>query len=131
MRGRLIVLTVLALLVPAGAASAHQGTSQGAPARGGSMKLCLEGVYFVSHQAVTVPGRPMQVHGAVWPFVRGQKVTLVASIGHSVIGRYTTWIYPSKNGRYGIFTKTFKTGLTGAVTVTAVHSKNTRMKGFG
>jgi L,D-transpeptidase catalytic domain len=131
MRGRLIVLTLLALLVPAGVASAHKGTPKVAPVKAGSMKLYLGGVYFVGHQAVTVPGRPMQVRGAVWPFMKGQKVTLVASIGHSVIGRYTSWIYPSKNGRYGVFAKSFKTGLTGAVTVSAVHTKNKLLKGFG
>jgi hypothetical protein len=133
MRGRLLASTLVALLVPAGVASAATGAhkSRSTTAKSGSMKLYLQGVYFVGHQAVTVPGRPMEVHGAVWPLVRGQKVTLQASIGHQVIGHYNAWIRPSKNGRYGVFTRTFKTGLTGGVTVTAVHARDKAMQGFG
>jgi hypothetical protein len=121
-------LTLLALLIPVGVASAHKSA---VAAKSGSVKLYLNGVYFVSHQAVTVPGRAMEVHGVVWPFMKDQKVTLVASIGHQVIKRYTTWIYPSKNGRYGVFTKSFKSGLTGDVAVTAVHARDAALKGFG
>jgi hypothetical protein len=130
MRGRLIGFTLIALLVPASLAAAKSAPTA-TTAKSGSMKLYLPNAYFVSKHAVIVPGRAQRVHGVVWPFMKDQKVTLVASIGKSVIGRYTTWIYPSKNGHYGIFSESFKTSLTGDVTVTAVHARNNVLKGFG
>jgi lipoprotein-anchoring transpeptidase ErfK/SrfK len=63
--------------------------------------------------------------------VKGQKVTITASIGKHVIGRDTSWIYSSKNGRFGYFNESFKTSLTGNVTITAVHAANKTLKGFG
>jgi peptidoglycan hydrolase-like protein with peptidoglycan-binding domain len=131
MRGRLLALTLVALLVPAGVATAATGAHKSTSERSGSMKLYLQGVYFVGHQAVTVANRPMQVRGVVWPFVRGQKVTLVASIGKHVIQRYSTWVRPSKNGSHGVFTKTFQSSSTGGVTVTAVHARDKALKSFG
>jgi lipoprotein-anchoring transpeptidase ErfK/SrfK len=124
-------LTLLALLIPAGAASAHKRVGSKPAARGGAVKLYLSHAFFVGQQAVITPARTQQMHGVVWPFVKGQKVTVTASIGKQVIGRYTRWIRPSKSGRYGVFNAGFKTSLVGQVAVTAVHKRDQALKGFG
>src|ERR1700690_1665784 len=111
MRGRLIGLMLVALLVPVSVAAAKGGSpatpAKGGPAataaKGGSMKLLLPNAYFVHKSAVIVPNRYQRVHGDVWPYLKDQKGTVTRSIGKHVIGRETSWIYPSKNKRYGVF----------------------------
>jgi peptidoglycan hydrolase-like protein with peptidoglycan-binding domain len=140
-RGRLATSILIALLVPVASAGAAT-TTTAAKAKTvaakaitkqvkGSMKLYLPDAFFVNRDAVIVPNRAIHVRGVVWPYVRGQKVTLKASIGSHVIGTVHSWIYPSKNGRYGKFTESFRTSMTGDVTVAAAHAKTATMKGFG
>jgi hypothetical protein len=135
-RGLLAASMLIALLAPIASASAATTAGKTKQVKHvkqakGSMKLYLPDAYFVNHDAVMVPNRTIHVHGVVWPYVRGQKVTLTASIGSHVIGSFHTWIYQSKNGRYGQFFESLKTSLTGNVTVAATHAKDPAMKGFG
>jgi hypothetical protein len=130
MRGRVLGLMLIVLLVPASVAAAKTAPIAKA-AKGASMRLVLNDAYFVGHSAVIVPNRYQRVHGVVSSYVKGQKVTITASIGKHVIGRDTSWIYSSKNGRFGYFNESFKTSLTGNVTITALHAANKTLKGFG
>jgi hypothetical protein len=135
-RGRLAASILIALLVPvasAGAATTTTTTATVAKAKTtagktetkqvkGSMKLYLPDAFFVNHDAVMVPNRAINVRGVVWPYVHGQKVTLKASIGSHVIGTFHS---------YGKFEESFRTSMTGNVTVAAAHAKTAAMKGFG
>jgi hypothetical protein len=96
----------------------------------GSAKLSLPGIFVVAHQAVTTPGRRVQIAGVVRPFVPGQWVEIRASVGHRLIKRERLRIKPSPNHSYGRFVETLASPSAGEVVVSATHARSAQMGGF-
>jgi hypothetical protein len=148
---RLITAVAVALLAPAGAAFAADTSTlplptttttpaptpkpkpkpkpKPAPAKGAA-KLFLPGIYAVSKQAVTIPGRPVRFNGVVRPFVAGQWVNVKVSMGKKVIKHWRLRVKPSKGGAYGQFSETVKAPSAGTLTVTVGHDRTAQQVGF-
>ncbi|HEY2770525.1 MAG TPA: L,D-transpeptidase [Solirubrobacteraceae bacterium] len=143
---RLIPAIAVALLAPAGTAFAA-GTStlplpttttptptpkpkpKAAPAKGAA-KIFLPGIYSVSKQSVTVPGRPVRFNGVVRPYVAGQWVTVKATMGKKTLKHWRLRVKPSKGGSYGQFSETVKAPSAGGVTITVSHDRTAQQVGF-
>jgi hypothetical protein len=100
------------------------------PAVKGTETMFLPGVLVVHRDAVTVPGRTIQVHGIVRPYVPGQWVTFKAVVGNKVLRSTKLRLKPSKSHTYGEFTFPVTSTHTGLVTITAAHQKTAQMGGF-
>jgi hypothetical protein len=145
---RLIPTVTIALLAPAGAALAA-GTStlplpttttpvptpkpksapKPPPAKGAA-KIFLPGIYVVSKQPVTIPGRPTRFNGVVRPYVAGQWVTVKATMGKKVLGHWRLRVKPVKGKSYGRFSETVKAPRPGGVTITVAHDRTAQQVGF-
>jgi hypothetical protein len=101
-----------------------------APAARGAAKVFLPGIFVVSRQPVTIPGRGVRFNGVVRPFVPGQWVTVRAFIGRKQIKRWRLRIKPSKNHAYGQFSETLKSPTTGTVVVRVTHARTRQQVGF-
>jgi hypothetical protein len=96
----------------------------------GGMTLYLPDAFFVSHQAVTVPGRVIHVGGVVRPYVPGQWVNVKVFQGSHKVKIDRLRIKPSKNGKYGIFTEKLSVPRAGNTAVTIAHKKDAQQVGF-
>jgi hypothetical protein len=125
-----------AALAPAAAAGAASTGTTGTTGKtavkpvAASAKLYLPTIFALGHNAVTVPGRPVQVAGFVRPYVPGQRVEVRSFLGSKLIKRDLLRIKPSSGGRIGKFTEIVKTAGVGIVTVKVVHSPTKLMSGF-
>jgi hypothetical protein len=136
---RILMLSVLAVLLPATAAAADTAPTTSTtpstappptpPARG-AVKLSLPDIFVVAHHNVTVPGRRVHVAGVVRPFVPGQSVTVKGFIGRRLIGHDRVLVRPSKNHRYGTFSAALVSRRVGQVVVSAVHDKTPQQVAF-
>ena len=69
----------------------------------GSVRLYLPHAFFVHHNALTIPGRGMDVNGVVTPYVPGQHVTLLANLGSRRVARVKLALKPSRNHHFSYF----------------------------
>jgi hypothetical protein len=148
---RLIPVVAVALLAPAGAASAA-GTStlplptttttpaptpkpkpksqpKPPPAKGAA-KIFLPGIFVVSKQPVTIPGRPVRFNGVVRPYVAGQWANVKATQGKKVLGHWRLRLKPQKGGAFGQFSETVKAPSAGGITITVSHDRTDQQVGF-
>lgn len=107
---------------PASAATA-------APAKA-AVRLSIHGAFVVHGSAVTVPGRRFAVTGVIAPYVPGQMVNVIATIGRHRIKGDSLRIKPSGNGRAGSFTENLRSPAAGSVRVTVTHHRTAQMVGF-
>jgi hypothetical protein len=122
----LVALLMLGAMAPA--AMADSGTAQ--PPAKASVQLTLPDVFFVQHQAVTVPKRLIHVHGVVRPYVAGQVVNVRISLGSRTFKTDHLRVRPSPGGRYGQFTETFRAPGVGHVKVEVGHQRTSEMLSF-
>jgi hypothetical protein len=100
-----------------------------APAKS-QARLFVKDAFFVSRNAVTVPGRLMHVDGIVRPYVAGQWVDVKTTLGRRTIKTDRLRVKPAGHGRYGTFTEKVKASGTGILRVTVIHSRTPQMLGF-
>jgi L,D-transpeptidase catalytic domain len=93
-------------------------------------KIYLPNAYFVSGGAYTIPGRGVDVHGVVFPYVPGQHVTLTATVGSTRISQVRLNLRPSKNRHFVYFTYRVKSPSAGAIHIKVVHKRTSKMLGF-
>jgi hypothetical protein len=152
---RLVLLVLVALIVPASALADTTSTTttttpipvipppskpkpvkpkpakpKPAPAAKGSVSLFLPSVFVVNKQPVTIPGRGVQFHGIVRPFVPGQWAVIKATSSGKLIKRYRLRIKPSKNHSYGEFSQRVVTNSVGTVTLAVSHDRTPQQVGF-
>jgi hypothetical protein len=93
-------------------------------------KLYLLNAFIVHRNAVTVPGRTLEVGGVVRPYVPGQWVVVKTFVGHQRIKSDRLRLKPSKSGAYGRFTEKVKITRAGIVRVKVSHARTPQMLGF-
>lgn len=129
-RGLLLCLTTLSAVVAGGIlAPGLASAARAAPVRA-AVRLTLQGAFVVHGHAVTVPGRRFAVTGAMSPYVPGQTVSVVTTLGSHRIKRDQLRLKPSANGRTGAFTETLRSPAAGIVRITVTHHRTARMFGF-
>ncbi|MFZ0040490.1 MAG: L,D-transpeptidase [Solirubrobacteraceae bacterium] len=92
--------------------------------------LSLSHAYFVHKNALTLPGRVVEVQGVVKPYVAGQWVQIVATINRKGFKTDKLRIKPSANGTSGVFTEKISARHAGIVRVVASHARTAQMLGF-
>ncbi len=92
--------------------------------------LYLSKAFSLGHQAVTVPGREVLVTGVVRPYVPGQRVLLVASVGRRRFKTVVLRLKPSRRKVYGGFTWPLRSPRPGPVSVRVVHDSSSGMLAF-
>ena len=110
-------------LIPAVAAAATP------PVRA-TTRLVLDNVFTVAGNTVTVPGRAVEVQGTVTPYVPGQHVSVLATVGAQRFKTDRLAIKPAQGGRIGRFTETLRSPATGIVRVRVTHTRSARLAGF-
>jgi hypothetical protein len=134
----LLVIGLTGLLVASamGATSkARASTATSSPSTSGQsprarVKLYLDDTFFVSRQAVTVPGRIVHVGGVARPYVPGQVVTVRAFLGRRLIQSGRFRLKESRDHTYGSFTDTLRSPGVGEVTVIVKHAATSSMDAF-
>jgi hypothetical protein len=129
MRRVLLALTLataaLSLWLSAGPAFAA-GASPAVP---GHARLYLTGAFFVHRDAVTVPGREVEVEGFVRPYVPGQVVAVTSSVGRHKFKTDRLRVKPAGTG-IGAFTERLRSPAPGIVRVQVTHRATAQMGGF-
>ncbi len=120
-----LTTAVVALGPAAGGASA---ATSGAAVRG-QARLYLDGAFFVGRNAVTVPGRTVDVQGFVRPYVAGQTVEVKAYVGSRLFKTDRLRVKPSRPG-VGAFTERLRSPAAGIVRVKVTHPRTRQMRGF-
>ncbi|PZS12801.1 MAG: hypothetical protein DLM64_04000 [Solirubrobacterales bacterium] len=123
----LFVAVAATLAVAAATATAATPTTSATPvarsaAAQGSMRLYLQGVFFVKGNAVTVPRRAVVLDGVLRPYVAGQSVTVRAFLGHRLIATRSLTVEPSRSQAYGHFSTALSSPGPGNVTVRVTHA---------
>lgn len=95
----------------------------------GQAHLYLSGAFFVHRDAVTVPGRTVEVQGFVRPYVPGQTVEVTAQVGGRRFKRDRLRIKPAGPG-VGAFTERLRSPVAGIVHVKVTHRRTPQMRGF-
>ncbi len=99
-----------------------------APAPPGHLTLALRYGFALEHQIVTVPGRGLNVHGEVRPYVPGQTVTVKAWL-HGKLIKSAKLRVVRVHG-YGLFVETISSRDPGEVTVLVAHSATSAQAAF-
>ena len=126
MRRRLLLLICAALMV----AAATSATASAAAPAAATPTLYLHDAYYVHGNAVTVPGRAFAVQGVVRPYVSGQRVRVVTTLGRRRIKNDVLRVKPLAGGRAGAFTETVRSPAAGLARVTVTHQRSAQMVGF-
>jgi L,D-transpeptidase catalytic domain len=131
MRRRLLIsLTALSAALAVGIlAPGLASAATAAPARA-AVRLSIQGAFVVHGNDVTVPGRGFAVTGVMSPYVPGQTVNVVTTIGSHRIKRDLLRLKPSASGRRGAFTETLRSPAAGIVRITVTHRRTAQMLGF-
>ena len=95
-----------------------------------TLALSVPDAFLVNHHLVTVPGRIVQVHGVVKPYVAGQWVLVQDSVNGKVFKTDHLRIQPAPGGHNGEFTETLSSPKAGHVTVQVGHTRNTALGGM-
>src|SRR5436309_1747611 len=93
-------------------------------------RIYLLDSFFVSRDPVTVPKRVVHASGVVWPYVKGQWVTVRIHLGRRLIKSGNWRLKPSRNGRYGHFSVPFSSPGVGGVTIDVSHKGNREVRSF-
>ncbi len=128
-RHLLLSATALCAALAAGVLAPGLASAAAGPTRV-TVRLSVHGAFVVHGNAVTVPGRRFAVTGVMAPFVPGQTVSVVTTIGRHRIRHDRLRIKPSANGRTGHFTETLRSPAAGGVRITVTHHRTARMLGF-
>ena len=107
---------------PALAAGANAAVS-------GEAHLYLTGAFFVHRNAVTVPGRPVEVQGFVRPYVPGQTVEVKSYVGRRLVKTDRLRVKPD-GPSLGAFTERLRSPAAGIVRVRVTHARTPQMGGF-
>jgi hypothetical protein len=91
--------------------------------------LYLGGPFHVHRDAVTVPGRTVEVRGFVRPYVPGQAVEIRVYVGSRLVRRDRLQIKPDGTS-LGAFTERLRSPGTGIVRVKVTHARTRQMAGF-
>jgi L,D-transpeptidase catalytic domain len=119
-----------ALAAPPVSPVAPPAPSSPAPPAAGSATLYLPDVFFVHHEAVTVPRRSFHVVGIVRPYVAGEAVTVQARLGGRVVKSRTVVPAPSANHSYGHFRLGLASPASGRLTVVVAHVASPQVAAF-
>ncbi len=120
-----LVAAALSLWLTAGTALA--ASSQTAvPAQA---HLYLSGAFFVHRDALTVPGRTVEVQGFVRPYVPGQTVEVKSYVGRRLFKSDRLRVKPTAHGA-GTFTERLRSPAAGIVRVKVSHTRTGQMRGF-
>src|ERR1700761_377061 len=120
-----LAIVALSLWLGAGSAlAADSGT-----AVPGQAHLYLSGAFFVGHNAVTVPGRTVEVQGFVRPYLPGQTVEVMSYLGRRRFKRDRLRVKPAGPG-VGVFTERLRSPAAGIVRVKVTHDATPQMRGF-
>jgi L,D-transpeptidase catalytic domain len=92
------------------------------------VSLSLRYGFTLRHGIVTVPGRGLNIHGEVRPYVPGQRVTVKAYLHGKVIKASTLRLVPEHG--YGLFVDTVSSRQPGTVTVTVSHQATRTLGAF-
>jgi hypothetical protein len=95
----------------------------------GRAHLYLNGAFFVGRNAVTVPGRMVEVKGFVRPYVPGQSVEVMSYVGRRRFKRDRLRVKPAGPG-VGAFTERMRSPAPGIVRVKVTHRATPQMAGF-
>jgi L,D-transpeptidase catalytic domain len=127
---RILVSAVLAAatlslwLYSGSALAAASGTA--VPAQ---VHLYLSGAFFVHRDAVTVPGRTVEVRGFVRPYVPGQVVEVKSYVGSRLFKRDRLRVKPAGAG-VGGFTERLRSPAAGIVRIKVAHGRTGQLRGF-
>jgi hypothetical protein len=91
--------------------------------------LYLTGAFFVHRDAVTVPGRPVDVQGFVRPYVPGQTVEVKSYVGRRLFRTDRLRVKPD-GPSLGAFTERLRSPAAGIVRVRVTHARTPQMGGF-
>jgi hypothetical protein len=91
--------------------------------------LYLTGAFFVHRDAVTVPGRPVEVQGFVRPYVPGQTVEVKSYVGRRLFKTDRLRVKPD-GPSLGAFTERLRSPAAGIVRVRVTHARTSQMGGF-
>jgi hypothetical protein len=91
--------------------------------------LYLAGAFYVQRDAVTVPGRAVDVQGFVRPYVPGQTVEIKAYIGGRLFKSDRLRVKPG-GMNVGAFTERLHSPGAGIVRVKVTHARTSQMSGF-
>jgi hypothetical protein len=91
--------------------------------------LHLTGAFFVHRDAVTVPGRPVEVQGFVRPYVPGQTVEVKSYVGRRLFRTDRLRVKPD-GPSLGAFTERLRSPAAGIVRVRVTHARTPQMRGF-
>ena len=114
-------------LLPASALAA--GSDPTAPVKAAA-RLSVSGLVSVRTEAVTVPGRKVEVTAIVRPYVPGQRVEVRAFLGSRRFARRLLALRPSAKRIYGSFTTTFSAPRAGEVAIQVTHPRDAHMLSF-
>src|ERR1700752_653481 len=120
-----LAVATLALWLSAGTAFAA-GSTTAVP---GEAHLYLSGAFYVGHDAVTVPGRMVEVQGFVRPYLPGQTVEVMSYVGRRRFKRDVLRIKPAGSG-VGGFTERVRRPGAGIVRVKVTHRATPQMRSF-
>ena len=95
----------------------------------GQAHLYLSGAFYVGRNAVTVPGRMVEVKGFVRPYLPGQTVEVMSYVGRRRFKRDRLRIKPAGPG-IGAFTERLHSPAAGIVRVKVTHQATPQLRGF-
>ena len=120
---------VLGIAVIFGAGLIWAAPALGAPPSG-QAKIYLPDVFFVHHQAVTVPRRSFHVVGIVRPYLPGQSITIQARLGRRVLRTETISPTESANHTYGHFRIRLVSPAAGSLSISVSHAASSEQLAF-
>jgi hypothetical protein len=100
------------------------------PRAAGAAKIFLPGIFVVSKQPVTIPGRGVRFNGVVRPFVPDQWVNVKVFLGRKVIKSWRLRIKPVKGRSYGQFSELVKSPGSGRLSIVVGHQRTAQQVGF-
>ncbi len=121
---------------PTGSAPSTTGTPpstpapSAAPAVSASATVYLPDVFFVHHEAVTVPKRSFHVVGIVRPYLPDQSLTIEARLGRRVLKVERVLPTPSPNRAYGHFRVSIVSPAAGTVRISVVHAASATERAY-
>ncbi|HWE10515.1 MAG TPA: L,D-transpeptidase [Solirubrobacteraceae bacterium] len=125
-----LAVTSASLWLVAGSAAAAGPPSTTPPAAPAAQAhLYLSGAFYVHRDAVTVPGRPVDVQGLVRPYIPGQTVEVKAYIGRRLFKTDRLRVKPDGTNA-GAFTERIHSPAAGIVRVKVSHARTSQMRGF-
>jgi hypothetical protein len=130
MRGRLPLLSLVAVLAALGGPLAADTLAAGSAAATATLHMYVRDAFLVHGDVVTVPRRPFVVQGFVRPYVPGQQVQVKSFLGRRLIKTDLLRVKPTGNPGIGAFSERVASPGAGIVRVHATHAATAAMLGF-